>query len=720
MAGSRARGTIARCRQMSDTMMLHHALQYQAIGWHIIPVHTIRGGWCSCRRSECEHPGKHPLTRNGLTDASNDPAQIVEWWTQWPDANIGVVTGALSGIVVADVDNHIQAQDFLQSHHWPDTALSRTGREGGNGRHIIWRHPGVPIKSRAGVIPGLDSRGEGGYIIAPPSIHASGARYEWIHDPVNTPLADCPDFWVDACRGQERKRAPASDYWPEGTRNNNMTSAVGKWRRADMDFDAAMIGADQLNRAKCSPPMAADEVERIVRSVYRYDVKTAEDLALEASGDETLRQWDASEQARIAELLKAKPKKAKSGQAPDCFLPPEGNLIGDGARWILRSSIRPQPLLAVSAMATFIGVVCGQRFATQTDLRTNLYMIGLAESGSGKDHARKCIKKLAAASNAASLIGGDAIASGTAMISALAESPRRMYLLDEFGLMLQSINGKNAGGYQRDIIKNLMELYSTANSVYHGIEYADRKIKKQQVIVEPCCCLYATSTHHTFYDALTGGDAASGAIARMIVVNDGEDRGKRQVPRDMPPPTDLINRINSLFGNASSGNLDDVPGDGSKQCTTRTVGMLDDVWDAYVDFDDSLTEYMTTPASRSVYSRVAENACKLALIYAIASCPDNPWIDHEAWLWGREVAMWCANYLMEQVQQHVADSDFERTCKIVATKIMSFGATGATRRDLSRALHLDKNLRDNVLEIIIEAGDIVVMDGGRLVHSDHV
>ena len=80
------------------------ALEYASRGWPVFPVHVPAGGGCSCGNPGCEHVGKHPRTQHGLLDATTDEATIRQWWTDWPDANIGFATGAASGIVVLDID----------------------------------------------------------------------------------------------------------------------------------------------------------------------------------------------------------------------------------------------------------------------------------------------------------------------------------------------------------------------------------------------------------------------------------------------------------------------------------------------------------------------------------------------------------------------------------------------------------------------------------------
>ena len=165
----------------NECCMMDHALRYAARGRHVFPVHWPRDGVCSCGRPDCGSPAKHPLTTNGLRDATTNSEQIREWWQRWPDANIGIVTGQASGIVVVDVDagkGGLQSWAELQDIHGRiDTLTSLTG---GGGMHLWFQAPADELKSTAGTIaPGIDTRAEGGYVVAPPSLHISGQRYAW-------------------------------------------------------------------------------------------------------------------------------------------------------------------------------------------------------------------------------------------------------------------------------------------------------------------------------------------------------------------------------------------------------------------------------------------------------------------------------------------------------------------------------------------------------------
>jgi len=168
-------------------IFLKCALSYAAeLHLPVIPLHTINlKGDCTCGRGkECESPGKHPKTKNGLKDASKDTEQIKKWWPKESvlPSNIGIVTGGESGLVVIDVDSD-EGFEALGDERVKDLKNEavpsvRTGR----GFHYYFKSK-TPIKTKPGFVNKVDIKGEGGYIVAPPSLHISGRRYEWVNYP---------------------------------------------------------------------------------------------------------------------------------------------------------------------------------------------------------------------------------------------------------------------------------------------------------------------------------------------------------------------------------------------------------------------------------------------------------------------------------------------------------------------------------------------------------
>lgn len=144
----------------------------------------------------CGSPGKHPRTPHGMKDASINDVQIESWWNRWPDANIGVKTGASPGSIVLDIDPRNGGAESLaeleaEYGELPATVEALTG---GGGRHLVFQHPGG--KCAGEIAPGIDVKGNGGYIVVAPSIHVSGQRYRWRdgHGPLERQPAALPGW----------------------------------------------------------------------------------------------------------------------------------------------------------------------------------------------------------------------------------------------------------------------------------------------------------------------------------------------------------------------------------------------------------------------------------------------------------------------------------------------------------------------------------------------
>src|SRR6266446_1480789 len=189
--------------------LLDAALAYAARGWHVIPLHDVTTGPCSCGNTHCTKPGKHPRIEEWTTTgASLDPAQIQRWWKQWPTANVGILTGERSHLAVLDVDprngGDLALEDLEHSYHpLPDTPMVISG---GKGPHHYFALDGPLGKFDPG--PGLNLQADGALVIAPPSLHQSGNTYEWeaSSGPDDVPLAPLPD-WLRAL-GEAKSSAP--------------------------------------------------------------------------------------------------------------------------------------------------------------------------------------------------------------------------------------------------------------------------------------------------------------------------------------------------------------------------------------------------------------------------------------------------------------------------------------------------------------------------------
>jgi hypothetical protein len=266
---------------MTDNLLLGAALDYARHGWPVFPLHTpLPDGGCSCGRADCSHQGKHPRTPHGLNDATTDDSVICQWWKQWPDANIGLVAGARSGLVVLDLDvGHAVGVDGVavaktRFRFEPKTHYQRTG---GGGLQCFFKRPDLPrVKSRSAqgaIAPGVELKADGGYVVVPPSLHKSGKRYEWVGDPeLDGNLPDLPVWALNL--GEERPAAVTAGTEGlkyKGERNSYLASLAGAMRRRGMIRQAIEAALLAENAGRCVPPLPEADVRGVASSISRYE-----------------------------------------------------------------------------------------------------------------------------------------------------------------------------------------------------------------------------------------------------------------------------------------------------------------------------------------------------------------------------------------------------------------------------------------------------------------
>jgi hypothetical protein len=203
------------------------ALKYAKAGWPVLPLHsTMADGSCTCRSKSCSK-GKHPRTKNGIKDATKEAEQIRAWWTRWPDANIGVVTGRASGLVVLDIDikngkkGNLSLQALIDEHGpLPETLKAVTAS---GGEHYVFRFT-RSLASRINVKDGIDLLADDKYFVVAPSAIADNA-YQWVNEAKPAP---CPD-WVmqlgkEVLTTEDRLSTIIKELLPFGKERN------GNWR----------------------------------------------------------------------------------------------------------------------------------------------------------------------------------------------------------------------------------------------------------------------------------------------------------------------------------------------------------------------------------------------------------------------------------------------------------------------------------------------------------
>jgi putative DNA primase/helicase len=321
------------------------AAEYVERGWPVFPLHGLSDGSCTCGRTACSNPAKHPRTSRGFKDASTDREVVDRWWVQWPQANLGVRTGAVSGLLVVDVDAEAGGEQSLmqleQTHGTlPATVAVLTG---GGGKHLFFRHPGREVRNSAGKLgPGLDIRGDGGYVVAPPSAHASGNAYRWQEgrSPGEVLLAKPPGWLLAQLTAGSRKAHAASaavvgEVIREGSRNATLTSLAGGMRQRGMSEHELLAELRVINEDRVEPPLPDSELAAIAASISRYPAGVA--------GTDRYKRTDYGNAERLVD---------RHGHELR-FSPGSGWLVWDGRRWQRDSDGEPMRRMKETVRASW-------------------------------------------------------------------------------------------------------------------------------------------------------------------------------------------------------------------------------------------------------------------------------------------------------------------------------------------------------------------------------
>jgi Bifunctional DNA primase/polymerase, N-terminal/Primase C terminal 1 (PriCT-1) len=201
-----------------------------------------------------------PLVRFTQT-ASSDPNEVAELWHQHPDANIGVVPGG--GTIVLDTDS-AEAARFIDELGMPETTTAKTPR-GGNHFYLLGSAP-----TRAGVRPGLDIRGRGGYAVGPGSV-VNGRRYEWVVPPWEVPPQPAPKAVLELVKERAKFRALDRRSILHGRRNETLTRIAGWFVGQGIQGEPLRVAVHAVNAERCKPPLSDQEVEGIVKSANKWD-----------------------------------------------------------------------------------------------------------------------------------------------------------------------------------------------------------------------------------------------------------------------------------------------------------------------------------------------------------------------------------------------------------------------------------------------------------------
>jgi len=703
-------------------------------GWSVFPVHGIGDdGRCTCG-ADCASPGKHPATGNGLKSATLDPRGIALMFR--PGLNIAIATGQVSGMWALDIDGQAGEVTLagLEAEHGPlpVTLTHFTG----NGRHLLFRWPGYAIKTQSKQLgPGLDVRGDGGYIVAAPSRHVSGAEYRF--GDIDRAAADAPAWLLDRVKkDQPAPSMPATHYpAPDRELTADQVREMLSYIVADCSYDDwVQIGMGL--HAGGYPLELWDSWSREGAKYQAGDCyKRWKGFKPGAVTFGTV--WHFAEQAGWSPefLVDDKPAgphpaagflaKVRAKPAPKLATAKPGALpfdplaltgpIGDTVRWIVASSIRPQPELALLNVLVAMAAVFGQRYATDWDTRTNVYIVGLAGTGSGKDQSRKQIKKLLLAAGLPNHMAGDSIVSGAGLLRGLQAQAAQILHLDEFGMLLSAMTDERGATHLKAAAKVMTELFSASGSVFHGGHYAGTEAKPV-IIDHPHLCIYGTSTLSTYREALSRAAIASGELNRFVVLPAAEDLPPLSRSVHSVAPDERLVATWAAFAApvaAGQGNLQGLGGPSvapPKAISVRWDGVLPRVLDMGDRADDIVRAHVAEGLA-GVWTRYREQVIKLAMISAIARNPVVPIMEDGDLDFAEAIVGASCAYVCHLARDHIADSRTEREVNDVLDFLRRAPGDGwVSKTELARAFRgMAAKQRQAMIDDLVNVQEAVEM-----------
>ena len=471
------------------------------------------------------------------------------------------------------------------------------------------------------------------------------------------------------------------------------------------DFDLSVDEARPLFTGwcnSCQPPWSNAEIEHKLEQADRAAGPRGKLLADQpAPPIETRREVSITEITQQLESHRIPPD--------DCMpeaIPP--GLIADVVDFNLRTAIYPQPVLAIAAAITLMSTLVGRNVTDQLGTRANLYILGLAPSGSGKEHARKINKMVLEAAGLGASIGPERIGSSAGVITAVEANPNTLMQIDEIGRLLDTMKNPSKSPHLYNIASVLMQLYSSSDTTWIGDAYAD--LKKVKRIVQPSLSLYGTCVAERFWDSLTVDNLTDGLLGRLLPF---EANGDGYVPMQQPErAVDLPPAI----VDAAKWWARFTPADSDEACHAAMpqpveASYAEDAWARLVTHLENIgSKRHGDPDSTSaaIWSRSGGKTGKLALIFACSRQSFRQQIVIEKA--DVDLAIQITNFLtrrtLRRAAQHVSTNQHESDLKRVE-RLITGSRKPITRAQLCRRTQwLRRRDRDEILTSLCESGSI--------------
>ena len=381
-----------------------------------------------------------------------------------------------------------------------------------------------------------------------------------------------------------------------------------------------------------------------------------------------------------------------------------GGFVEETMTWINETAVCPQPTFALAAALCLAGTIFGRHVQDESGQRTNLYLMGVGYTSCGKDHALKAVARALDACEASDLRLGQ-VTSDSAVEYALRREPRFAMLIDEAGHFFASVTDAKASASSLHALKPaLLELWSCAGGRWKGKQRVPKGDKEAEpaVIDNPHVCLFGMTQPQIFFDGVSKTDLRDGWLARNLFFI-SKTRPKPRFMQEGGIPSRI--RAEVLAWKAAPAAVRTVPADEAAR-------------EAFEAFNDEIFRKMTK-ADKSgdetnyLYGKALENARRVALILATGRGGGEPSITGEDAAYACRLVRYLVGDLVRAVKETVAENNDEKAKKRIL-QIVAESKGGITKSDLTRRTQfIRKSFRDEYLDDLVEAGELVVKFGAN-------
>ena len=369
-------------------------------------------------------------------------------------------------------------------------------------------------------------------------------------------------------------------------------------------------------------------------------------------------------------------------------------LVGEIAEWITKGAVKPQPALSLAVALVGVGCVMGKKFASPTDLRTNILALCLSPSGTGKDYPRKAMKKLMYLAGHEDKIGESAATSGTAILKSLMRgNGTKAFFMDEIGYLIKAVNGRNSSSAEQEFMKNTLELFSSANDTYLGKAMANEDSVK---IDQPCMGLWGSTVKHKLFQGISSSEAADGFLSRFLVFEGNINAKRNKQAGSIKVPDALVEKLQVINEVAE---LRTVP------YSPEAEALIDE----FVDYCDMQTikEIKAMSGLEALWTRAVEHAIKVSLV-----CHDvkSGVIDLKVMRWSIDFVKVMVQNQIDSLKDNLYDNEQEREIKKVLEIIKNADGWIGKSAITNQTLTIPQKRRSEILLDLVESGRVEQMN----------